>query len=170
MSKPRQVSTSVIAAIAVFLLLQPVQAQQKTVKEQLIGTWTLVSADFTDAAGTKMPLVKGSPIKGLQIFTADGRVTFQVIGDHPKIASNDRQKMTAEEMKSTAESILSYFGTYTVDESEKSYTLRIESSSFANQTANPSKRLVEINGDDMKVTNPVRIAGGQTLMVWRRVK
>jgi enolase len=33
-----------------------------------------------------------------------------------------------------------------------------------------TKRMVEIDGDDMKVTNPTRLAGGQTLLVWRRAK
>ena len=66
--------------------------------------------------------------------------------------------MTAEEMKSAAESILSYFGSYTVNEAEISYSLTIESSSFANQIGNPTKRMIEINGDEMKVTNPTRLA------------
>jgi enolase len=48
--------------------------------------------------------------------------------------------------------------------------VRIESSSFQNQTANAGKRMVELNGDDLKVTNPGRLAGGQTIMVWKRVK
>jgi enolase len=104
------------------------------------------------------------------VFTAEGKVSFQVIGDHQRLASNDRTKMTPEEMKAMAESILSYFGTYTVNEAEKSYTVRIESSSFQNQTANAGKRMVELNGDDLKVTNPGRLAGGQTIMVWKRVK
>jgi hypothetical protein len=78
--------------------------------------------------------------------------------------------MTPEEMKATAESILSYFGTYTVNEAEKSYTVRMEGSSFQNQTANPGKRMVELNGDDLRVTNPGRLAGGQTIIVWKRAK
>jgi hypothetical protein len=73
-------------------------------------------------------------------------------------------------MKAMAESILSYFGSYTANETEKSFTVQIESSSFQNQTANPAKRMVELNGDDMKVTNPGRLAGGQTVIVWKRVK
>jgi len=42
-------------------------------------------------------------------------VSFQIIGDHAKVGSNDRMKMTPEEMKASAESLLSYFGTYTVN-------------------------------------------------------
>jgi hypothetical protein len=162
-----------LSAISIFgLALLPTGAvgQQKTLKEQLVGTWTLVSAESTDSSGNKTPLVKGTDIKGLQIFTDSGKVSFQVIGGHPKIATNDRSKMTREEIKATAESVLSYFGSYTVNEAEKSYTMQIESSSFPNQTANPAKRLVTFTGDEMKVTNPGRLAGGQTLIVWKRAK
>jgi hypothetical protein len=73
-------------------------------------------------------------------------------------------------MKATAESVLSYFGSYTVDESDKSYTVQIESSSFPNQTANPAKRMITFTGDEMKVTNPGRLAGGQTVIVWKRAR
>jgi len=159
-----------IAVIATAINSTESVAQQKTLKDQLVGSWTLVSAETIEPSGTKFPLVKGTPVKGFQIFTADGRLSFQVIGDHQRIASNDRTKMTPEEMKAIAESILSYFGVYTVNEAEKSYTVRIDSSSFQNQTANPGKRMVELNGDDLKVTNPGRLAGGQTIMVWKRVK
>jgi hypothetical protein len=97
-------------------------AQPKTLKDQLVGSWTLVSAETIDTSGSRAPLVKGTPMKGLLVFTPDGRVSFQVIGDHQKLASNDRTKMTPDEMKAMAESTLSYFGTYTVNEQEKSYT------------------------------------------------
>ena len=89
---------------------------------------TLVSAESHYPDGTKGPLVKGANVKGLHIFTDAGRVSFQVIGEHVKVASNDRTKMTADEMKAMADSILSYFGSYTVNEADKSYTMQIESS------------------------------------------
>lgn len=145
-------------------------AQQKTLKEQLVGTWTLVSAEIIVPDGTRVPLVKGNPVKGLQIFADSGKYSFQVIGAHAMVASNDRLKMTPDEMKASAESILSNFGTYTVNEAEKSFTVQFESSSFANQTAAPGKRMVEITGDEMRLSNPTRIGGGQTQTVWRRTK
>jgi hypothetical protein len=163
-------SLTAITALGLSLLPGVAFSQQKSLKEQLVGTWTLVSADSIEPNGTKMPLVRGADVKGLQIFTDSGKVSFQVIGGHSKIASNDRLKMTPDEMKATAESVLSYFGTYTVNEAEKSYTIQIETSSFPNQTANPAKRMVAITGDEMKVTNPGRLAGGQTVIVWKRAK
>lgn len=158
------------ALLGLALAVSNAAAQQKSLKEQLVGTWTLVSATSIDTSGAKAPLVKGAPVKGMQIFTDSDKVSFQVIGDHARIASNDRGKMTPEEMKSLSESTLSYFGTYTVNEAEKSYTLQLESSTFQNQTAAPAKRMVAFIGDELTVTNAGRLAGGQTIMVWKRAK
>ena len=145
-------------------------AQQKTLKDQLVGTWTLVSAEAMEPSGNKLPLVRGGNLKGLQIFTDSGKVSFQIIGDHAMVASKDLLKMTPDELKATAESVLSYFGSYTVNEADKSYTIQIDASTFANQTTAPARRLVEINGDEMKVINSGRLAGGQTIIVWKRAK
>jgi hypothetical protein len=164
-------SIAAIAAIALAVNSSGSVAQPKTLKDQLVGSWTLVSAETVETNGNRVPLVKGTPMKGLLFFTADGRVSFQVIGEHQRLASNDRIKMTAEEMKAMAESALSYFGTYTVNEAEKSFTMKIEASTFQNQTAiAAAKRMVELNGDDLKITNPGRLAGGQTINVWKRAK
>ena len=68
-------SVSAIAAIALAVIPTEIVAQQKTLKDQLVGVWTLVSAETIEPNGTKFPLVKGSPIKGFQVFTADGKVS-----------------------------------------------------------------------------------------------
>jgi hypothetical protein len=170
MNRRNIISLSAMAALGLAVLPGSAVSQQKSLKEQLVGTWTLVSAEAVEPNGAKMPLVKGTDVKGLQIFTDSGKVSFQVIGGHAKIATNDPMKMTPDEMKATAESVLSYFGSYTVNDAEKSYTIQIESSSFTNQTANPAKRLVALTGDEMTVTNPGRLAGGQTITVWKRAK
>jgi hypothetical protein len=70
-----------------------------------------------------------------------------------------------------AQGSLAYFGTYSVNEADKSYTVRIEGSSFPNQNGTDGKRIVtSLTGDELKVTNPARLAGGQILTVWKRAK
>ena len=60
---------AIVAASA--LLQDNVIAQQKTLKEQLIGSWTLVSADTIFPDGRKTAFFGTSP-KGLLIFDAGG--------------------------------------------------------------------------------------------------
>ena len=70
-----------------------------------------------------------------------------------------------------AHGVLSYFGTYTVNEATKIINYRIERSSFPNQvTGADAQRLAILSGDELKLDNPGRTAGGRTVQVWRRAK
>jgi hypothetical protein len=158
------------AIVALGLTVSAFAQQQKALKDQLVGTWTLVSAEAVEPDGTKGPLVKGGTQKGLMIITDSGMLSFQVIANEHKVASKSRFKMTPEEMKATAEGVLSYFGPYTVNDADKSITIKMEASSFPNQTEAPAKRIATLNGDELRMNNPVRLAGGQVNLVWKRAK
>src|ERR1051325_3573933 len=84
MSRLNIITLSVITAFG-FASCSAV-AQQKTFKEQLMGTWSLVSVETVQKDGTKVPFVEGSDIKGIQIFTKQ-HFSFQVIADFTKLAS-----------------------------------------------------------------------------------
>jgi Lipocalin-like domain len=164
-------SLSAIAALGLALLPGHAIAQQKSLKDQLVGTWTLVSFDSFDASGTKVPSMEGNDIKGLLIFTDNGRVSFQIISEFPKLESKARLKTTPAEEKAVAHGVLSNFGTYTVDEADKTINYFIERSSFPNQvTGTDAKRVATLTGDELKLENPGRQAGGKTIIVWTRAK
>ena len=55
--------------------------------------------------------------------------------DLPKHSSNNAMNATTEEAQAIVKGMISYYGTYTVDEASKLLTLRIESSSFANSNS-----------------------------------
>src|ERR1044072_7819131 len=98
---------------------------QKSLKEQIVGTWDFVVAEVTAADGKKsFPF--GETPKGILIFTPDGRFAqIHVAGDVPKFASGNRLTGTAEEYAAINKRSLSVFGTYTVDEEKKSVTYRL---------------------------------------------
>src|SRR6478752_7123085 len=71
----------------------------KSLREQLIGTWTFVLAEITAADGSKS-LPFGEAPKGILIFTPDGHFAqIHIASDVPKIASNNRLTGTPEEYK-----------------------------------------------------------------------
>jgi hypothetical protein len=47
-------------------------AQQKPLKEQLVGTWTLVSSDQVRPDGSKVQRLGANP-KGINVFNPNGR-------------------------------------------------------------------------------------------------
>jgi hypothetical protein len=161
------------AMMALGLVLAPSSAvsQQKSLKDQLVGTWSLVSWESFDAAGAKIPAFEGTDLKGLLVLTDSGRLSFQAITESPKLASNARLRSTPAEDKAVAHAVLSYFGTYTVSEADKSFTIRIERSSFPNQNGIDAKRIITtLTADELKYTNPARLAGGKVNLAWRRAK
>ena len=171
MNRRSIIGLSAIMALGFALLPASAVAQQKSVKEQLVGTWTLVSFDSFDASGAKVPNMEGRDVKGLLILTGNGRWSFQIITEIPKLASNDRLKSMPAEDKAVAHGVLSNFGTYTVNEADKTLSVRFERSSFPNQlTGADAKRVATFTGDELKLDNPGRMAGGKTVTVWRRAK
>jgi len=144
-------------------------AQQKSLKQQLVGTWTFVSST------TKLP--DGSPAwgsnpKGLVIFTENGRYSSQIMrSDRPKFASNNRAQGTPEENKAAVQGAISSFGTYSVNEANKTYTIRFEGSSYPNLEGTEQTRPFTFTGDELRVTNPSPSVGGApSQVVYKRAK
>jgi hypothetical protein len=164
----------VLASFVLFSTLSfDALSQQKggqSLQKQLIGQWSLVSFDMIDSKGTKGPGLEGGDIKGQLIFTDNGRFSIQMIAAIPKLAK-DRLITTPEENKAVAHGVQSYYGTYTVNEADKTFTFKTERSSFPNQNGQELKRVVQsISADELKYTNPARLSGGQTALVWKRIK
>jgi len=145
-------------------------AQQRSFKEQLIGTWTLVSWDGTRPNGSKYRDFGDNP-KGINTFDANGRFSAIFLRpDLPKIASGSRSNVTADEARTFVQGALSYFGTYTVIEADNIIALRLEGTTFPNM-ATEAKRLVTfISADELKYRNPSSASGGQIEVAWKRDK
>src|SRR6185436_19044522 len=99
------------------------------------------------------------------------RFSQQIISEFPKLASNDRLKSTPEENKAVAHGVLSYYGTYSLNESDGVLTLNIERSSFPNQNGSSFKRVIKtLTADELVYVNTQTLAGRVNTNVWRRVR
>jgi hypothetical protein len=86
------VTTISIPILGAALFADNAVAQQKSLKEQLVGTWTLVSADSVRNDGSKVEVFGPNP-KGTLIYTSDGNFALvQMRSDLPKLASNSRDR------------------------------------------------------------------------------
>jgi hypothetical protein len=152
--------TLAIAALSVSLMQVGAMAQTNSLKDQLVGTWTLATADAF-----------GPSPKGIFILDANGHFSAALIRvGIPKVASNDRRQGTAEEYKAIENGSLAFFGTYSVSGTD--LDLRIEGSSYPNWDGTSQKRTnVSVAGDELKYTQPAPSAGGPaTIIVWKRAK
>jgi hypothetical protein len=120
----------------------PAPAQPKSLKDALVGSWTLLIADNVMADGTHVPEF-GPNAMGVAMFGADGHYSIQLMrAVRPKFAANNRLKGTADENKAAVQGMISHFGTYSVNEADKTLTLRIEGSSFPNWDGTAQKRTI----------------------------
>jgi hypothetical protein len=165
--------TIAVALIALVLsagagITQPVTS----LKDQIVGTWNFVVAEVTAPDGKKsFPF--GETPKGILIFTADGHFAqIHVAGDVPKIASNNRLTGTPEEYAEIMRRSLSVFGTYTVDEANRTVTYNIVSASFPNWQGETQTRAIDkLTADEFVNTNRGLAGGrGSASNFYRRVK
>jgi hypothetical protein len=166
---------SALALIAIGLVTIPAfptssVAQEKSLSDQLVGTWIYVSSTAKRDDGSNVPRPS---LQGAVTYTADGRFHFITTRtDLPKYASSDSARPSSDEAMAIASGSLAYMGTYTVDEKTKTIHANIEASTFPNLVGAPNQRriITSITDDEMKFTNP-RTAAGLTLdIVWKRAK
>jgi hypothetical protein len=166
----------VIGAIAVALagfLMPPTAAmsQQKTLKEQIVGAWTLVSIISTDKQGVKSER-RGPNPKGLLIFDASGRYSILTArADIPNFKINNVDQGTAEENKAVLTGMIANVGTWSVDEATKTITTNVEAGSFPNLNGNTQKRIISsLTADELKYVNAASATGTIDEATWRRAK
>jgi len=160
-----------ITALGLALLPGGALAQQKSLKEQLIGTWTFVSALDVHPDGRKTDRWGPNP-KGVLMFDANGRFSqFITRSDIPKFKAPTIDKGTPEEFKASLMNIVASFGTYSVDEANKSFSTRVEGNVFPNLVGVDQKRMImSMTADELKYSNPTTSTGVTAEATWRRVK
>jgi hypothetical protein len=135
----------------------------QTPRQQIVGTWNLVSCDNKDQ------LVCASP-NGIVSYDANGHYSQMFV---PKGRSKDiapagttRATLSPEKYKEVAQGVISNFGTFSVDEPTKEITFKREGALFPTAEGTEAKgTIVSLTGDDLKAKGP--ILGNST---WRRAK
>jgi Lipocalin-like domain len=163
-------SLSVVTTLGFALLPGSAVSQQKSLKEQLVGSWTLVSNDNVNPDGTKRQIFGPNP-KGIMILDADGRYALIAVNPaRPKFKGNTRLDGTSEENKAAIAGTVASFGTWSVDEATNTLITRIEGNLFPNDEGREQRRLVTLEGDEHKQVNLNPGSGGRAEIVFKRAK
>ena len=170
MNRRNIISLSAIAASALAILPGSAFAQQKSLKEQLVGTWTLISYDSVAADGSKKS-VFGS-LKGYVMLDAGGHYMYMVVDmTRSKWNSKDRTQTTNEEYAAAAKGLVAQFGTSSVDETTKTLTRKLEGALNPGHPGIEEKKLVVVSADELKLLDPSsKFTNGRTEQVYRRAK
>jgi Lipocalin-like domain len=172
-------TTTALLCLAVGLSASVSLAQQKSLKEQLVGTWTLVSSDQVRPDGSQVQQFGANP-KGINVFDANGHFFLMIASagslmvasaENPKIVSNDPSKTNSETVGGLNVESIAYYGTYTVNETEKVAILHIDASTFPNQVGTDQKRTItSLTADELKYSTPAAMSGVQIHQAWKRAE
>jgi len=170
MNRRNILSLSAVAASALAMMPGSAFAQQKLLKEQLVGTWTLVSYDSVAADGTKKPVFGSS--KGYLMLDTGGQYMYMVVDmTRNKWKSKNRTETTADEYATAAKGLVAQFGTWTVDESARTFTRRVEGALNPGLPGVEEKKQVVVSADELMLSDPhSKLTDGKTEQVFRRIK
>ena len=155
--------------IVIVAALAPTAAGQK--KDDLVGTWKLVSAWSTRPNGQRVALLGEHPI-GFLTYTREGRM-HAILGDsqRPALSSEDRLSATVAERAAAFSSFVSYAGTFRIEGDNVIH--RVEISSFQNWVGTDQVRQMKLEGNRLTLRPPKRALGGELRaneLVWERLK
>jgi hypothetical protein len=128
----------------------------KTLHEQVIGTWSLVSYQSTDKEGNVIyPL--GEDAKGFIMYNPDGYMSAQIMASgRPAYQSGGLHTGTQEEMAAAAHGYLAYSGRFEVDEEKQELTHHMDVSMNPTWLGQSQPRIAKIDGDTVVIFNGIK--------------
>ena len=132
------------------------QTEQNSAKDLIAGSWTLMIADNVRGDGNKVPGFGPLP-NGTAKFGPDGRYSLEVMPN------------------SSSHAALSYSGSYALDDSGKTLTLRVEETSLPNWRGTTQTGTIKfLASDHLGWTNSVPLVSSEdfvgTELIWARAK
>lgn len=143
---------------------------QQSIKQKIVGAWTIVSVEIVKDGSHFYPY--GTHPTGTIIFDDSGHYA-QVLTrpDIPNYAADNRMMGTAEEHKAVAQGVDDHFGTYTIDEIDRSIMFKVGNSSYPNWRGTAQERAItRMAGDELTLSRTTPTVGEYALVVLKRVK
>jgi hypothetical protein len=175
MKQARPYALLTLAFLSLWICAGRAFSQQpvKTLRDELVGPWRLVSIKNIRVDGSQYELF-GPSAKGMAVFNSDGTYSLQIIrAVRPLFASNDRMTGTVERNKAAVQGMISHFGTYQVSEPDHAILFRVEGSSYPNLDGTELKRSFTLLGSQRAWSDlPSPVAGLtgdlRSDLIWRR--
>lgn len=144
----------------------------ESLRDRLIGAWSLVSYEERPVDGSPTFFPMGTTPKGIIMYTPDGFMSAQLSKpDRAPFASGDWFKGSDAEFREEATSYIAYTGPFQVDEERQQLTHSMFISLFPNWIGQTQPRVVRIEGDQLFLSTAPISSSGQIVnshLVWRR--
>lgn len=138
-----------------------------SLKEQIIGVWSLVSYRSIDVKGNLVyPL--GEDATGFLMFHPEGYMSAQLMRQNrPIYSSKDLHDGSIEEMAEAASGFLAYAGKYEVNEENDTLLHYVEVSMNPIWLGQEQPRVAKIEGNKLSIYNGLN---PDQKLVWKRIK
>ncbi|MFD4818831.1 lipocalin-like domain-containing protein [Peribacillus butanolivorans] len=139
---------------------------EKSMRDQVVGTWSLVSYETQDADGHVIyPL--GKDAKGFIMYNPDGYMSAQLMASgRPAYQSGDLHTGSLEEMATAAHGYLAYSGQFEVDEENHQLIHHMDVSLNPTWLNQAQPRIAKIEGDQVVIFNGLH---PEDKLIWKRV-
>ena len=157
-----------VILFGILLLVSFVAPALADEKEQIIGTWKLVSVMYEDQETKTLTPVLGNHPRGSQIATRDGRWLALVTADNRPVPKTDEERAQA------LRTMISYSGRYRVEGNK--VTTKVEIAWNEAWVGGEQVRFVRFEGDKLFIESPPMPhpnVGGKVvrvIVVWEREK
>jgi len=148
--------------IAVAPLPSVAAGPPKPLKDQLVGTWTLVSIAEEPSGKDKRSPIRPSA-EFTTTFAADGHVTSAITGAGTAIGANGNARPA--DLRP-----VTFSGTYAVNEADKTVTYQTERNWLSQAGQGDRKTIVVIKGNQFEQMVPSMGSSPARRFVWQRMK
>ena len=146
----------------------PAFADDKDLKDKIVGVWTLVSVVYEDQESKARTPVLGEHPKGRQIATADGKWLALVTAEGRKVPKTDEERAQA------LRSMIAYTGRYRVEDGK--VITKVEAAWNEAWVGGEQTRFVRFEGDRLFIESPPMPHPNQNnrvvrvIVIWDREK
>lgn len=140
-----------------------------TIRQQLIGTWRLVSYEVHDGDGSVVHPM-GRSVDGLIMYGADGFVSANLmVPDRAAYSGGTAASATAAELAASAAGYFGYAGRFEVDEAGRTVVHRIAVALMPNLVGTTQRRHVLLEDARLTLRGDPTPAGVTPFIIWDRV-
>jgi hypothetical protein len=156
-------SVAIVPAVVV-----AARADDKELRQKIVGTWTLVSVVYEDQETKTRTPVLGEHPKGRQIATPDGRWLALVTGEGRTVPKTDEERAQA------LRSMIAYTGRYRVEDGK--VITKVEAAWNEAWVGGEQTRLIRFEGDRLFIESPPMPHPNQNnrvvrvIVIWDREK
>jgi Lipocalin-like domain len=150
-------------------------AAKLTLRDQVIGAWTLVAFVSRLDGGPPAPVFQRAT-EGVIMYSADGYVSVNImVPGRTRFAAEDYFAASTAELKEAAAGYVAYAGPFRVDEAKQQMIHDIDVSLFPNWVGVAQIRDARLDGDTLTLSTdnqPMPTADGRSLtfeLIWNRV-